>query len=236
MVASIILIAMGILCGFFFERNKLKNKTAYMIIFKMLTSSLFVLLGIYSWFCSNNKLLGLFVLPALVFGLLGDTFLALKKHFREHYNTFLYFGFIAFGFGHLMYLISLVLTFYDDSKIINILYIIIPIVVSFLIALVFILLEKKLKLSFGSFKPSVFAYMGLLLSFVFVSMSLLIMTKFQNTTLILISVGSILFAISDAILSYTYFGKNHNRPIDHITNALTYFSAQYVIAFSLFFI
>ena len=45
-----------------------------------------------------------------------------------------------------------------------------------------------------------------------------------------------LFAISDLILSGTYFGIGKTRPVDLITNTVTYYCAQYLIAFSLLFI
>jgi hypothetical protein len=49
-------------------------------------------------------------------------------------------------------------------------------------------------------------------------------------------VGGVLFAVSDLVLSGTYFGKGHERPIDFILNYLTYYGAQFVIAFSLMFL
>ncbi|MBE7007859.1 MAG: hypothetical protein E7422_01715, partial [Ruminococcaceae bacterium] len=48
-----------------------------------------------------------------------------------------------------------------------------------------------------------------------------------------IFLGSLLFAASDLILSGTYFGKGKDRPVDIITNYLTYYPAQYLIALSL---
>ena len=47
--------------------------------------------------------------------------------------------------------------------------------------------------------------------------------------------GGVLFAVSDLILSGTYFGEGKERPFDIISNAITYYLAQYVIAFSIMF-
>ena len=49
-------------------------------------------------------------------------------------------------------------------------------------------------------------------------------------------VGGVLFAVSDLILCGTYLGKGKERPVDLISNAVTYYAAQYIIAFSLFFL
>ena len=69
-----------------------------------------------------------------------------------------------------------------------------------------------------------------------VAVSLSILHEFRVLTLILMAVGGALFAISDLILSGTYFGEGKERPVDIITNGVTYYLAQYVIAFSLYFV
>ena len=53
---------------------------------------------------------------------------------------------------------------------------------------------------------------------------------------VMLFVGGTLFAISDLILCGTYFGVGKERPVDLISNAVTYYAAQFIIAFSLFFI
>ena len=67
-------------------------------------------------------------------------------------------------------------------------------------------------------------------------MSVLILSGFKAITLIMMAAGGALFAISDLILSGTYFGVGKERPIDIVTNGVTYYLAQYVIAFSLYFV
>ena len=51
----------------------------------------------------------------------------------------------------------------------------------------------------------------------------------------LIFIGGVLFVISDLILSGTYFGVGKNRPVDIITNHVSYYLAQFVIASSILF-
>jgi len=45
----------------------------------------------------------------------------------------------------------------------------------------------------------------------------------------------VLFTASDLVLSKTYFGEGHERPIDFILNYFTYYPAQFLIASSLMF-
>ncbi len=51
-----------------------------------------------------------------------------------------------------------------------------------------------------------------------------------------ISGGSVFFLVSDFILSGTYFGSGKSRPVDIVTNHVTYYIAQFAIALSLCFI
>ena len=55
----------------------------------------------------------------------------------------------------------------------------------------------------------------------------------RETTLNVFFAGSILFAISDLILSGTYFGEGRERPVDLALNYLTYYGGQFLIASSL---
>ena len=49
-------------------------------------------------------------------------------------------------------------------------------------------------------------------------------------------IGAVLFALSDLVLSGTYFGVGKDRPADLIANYLLYYPAQYLIALSLLFL
>jgi hypothetical protein len=66
-------------------------------------------------------------------------------------------------------------------------------------------------------------------------LSLCILYEFKNTFLIVFFVGGVLFAISDGILSRTYFGKNP-QTIELILSSVFYYLAQFIICFSLFFL
>ena len=52
----------------------------------------------------------------------------------------------------------------------------------------------------------------------------------------LLFIGGVFFAISDLILSGTYFGVGKERPIDLTLNYITYYTAQFLIASALVFL
>ena len=92
-----------------------------------------------------------------------------------------------------------------------------------------------MRLRYGKMKPLVFTYGVLLFSALAISGSLAISCGWHETALNLFFAGLILFAVSDVILSGTYWGEGKDRPIDLALNYLTYYPAQYLIAVSLLF-
>ena len=71
---------------------------------------------------------------------------------------------------------------------------------------------------------------------VLISGSLALHYGWEKTPLNLIFIGGVFFAISDLILSGTYFGKGRERPIDLALNYITYYAGQFLIASALVFI
>jgi uncharacterized membrane protein YhhN len=94
-----------------------------------------------------------------------------------------------------------------------------------------LVLEKPMKLSYGRMRPVVLIYGFCLFSTVFVSG--LLWLEHRETALCFIFIGSILFAISDLVLSGTFFGSGKDRPVDIVSNYLFYYSGQFLIAYSL---
>ena len=54
--------------------------------------------------------------------------------------------------------------------------------------------------------------------------------------LMLFFIGSVLFALSDLVLSGTYFGVGKERPVDIASNYILYYAGQFLIALSLAFL
>jgi hypothetical protein len=69
-----------------------------------------------------------------------------------------------------------------------------------------------------------------------VSGVLALLHAWRATTLDLFFGGAVLFAVSDLILSGTYFGRGKERPVDLLLNYLTYYPAQFLIAWSLLYL
>ena len=237
MKGCIILLICGAVALALFLREKLRGPTLKAALWKSLVSALFVALAVCAWThaASGGKLpiLGAFVVPGLVFGLMGDIWLDLKFVYSADDAPLTYAGFAVFGVGHILYQLGLLLQFYIHGKAG---YALVPMGLALLLTLGNICLEKPMKLQYGRMKPVVLAYGFLLFLTVLLSGSLALLHLWRERTLNLFFAGSVLFALSDLVLSGTYFGEGRDRPLDIALNYLSYFPAQFLIAFSLAFL
>ena len=233
LIPIIILMCAGAVILFFFLKEKVKAYSVKAVMFKAAASICFVGVAAVSLFAKGYHALSICVALGLFFGVLGDIWLDFKYVFKEHDKIFTYAGFISFALGHACYISGMYLEFFNGQ---SPLYIILPLVGGLLISVMNLFIAKPMKLDYSGYKLISFIYGFFLFSMVLSSLSLCIMTGFKSATLIMMFVGGLLFTISDLILSGTYFGKGKERPVDIITNSVSYYAAQFVIALAMFFI
>lgn len=233
MLVCIILTSLGILSVVFYLLEKCRRYSLKGVLIKCVASLLFIATAIAANAQNNGHILSNFVIAGLIVGLLGDIFLDLKYVYPKDSKLYTYAGFIVFGIGHILFVTGLMLEFYSDG---SMLYFLIPISGSILFVIINLLLEKPMKHSFKGYKFIVSIYAFLLAMNPLTSLLLCIYLNWSSTALIMFFIGGILFTISDLVLSGTYFGKDHEKPLDFILNYLTYYGAQFVIAFALLFL
>lgn len=222
---SMMLLILGMIALAFYIPEKLRGYTLCAVFKKSIVSLLFIAVAVSAGVSGK---LEVFVITGLVCGLLGDVWLDLKYVFPSHDVPFTYAGFISFGIGHILYVTGLLLQ-YGTGK-----YLILSLVLAAAAAGLVSVLEKPMQLVYGKMKPTVLAYGFLLFSTVFVSGGLLLSAG--DRTLLLFFAGSVLFAVSDLILSGTYFGKGKDTPPYIISNYLFYYGGQFLIAYALVFL
>lgn len=232
MVICIILLAIGAVLTTLYAIEKTKEYTVKTTMLKAMASFFFVALAAYCYFKNSNNSFGFFAICGLASCLLGDIWLGLRHTFKEQSRLFLFAGFGCFAVGHIFYIVGMMgaLTFPREWY-----SYVIVLAASFISGLIIMLLEKPLKVKYGEFRIPCFIYSMLLFSTLYTAIYLAVFTRFAVVAYDMLFAGAILFSASDLILSFTYFG-NKNQPVFLISNTLTYFVAQYVIAFSLFFI
>lgn len=223
----------GALTLFWFLFEKVKAYSLKEVFLKAVASVLFIGLAIYCTSKTDLTKFPYFAIAGLVCGLLGDIALDLKYVYKEKDFEYTMAGFMAFGVGHILYVTGMILEFYRDQ---NVLYIIIPLVIGLLMGPITMLVGKLSKAEYGNLKPAAFCYAITLFSTVSTAFSMWMMTGFQNTGLLMLFIGGVLFAVSDLILNLTYFAEGHEKAFDIISNTITYYAAQYLIALSIMFL
>ena len=233
MVVCIVLLVLGAICLTLFLVEKVRKYSIKATLIKATTSFFFIALAAYSFYIRSEEAFGVYVICGLAMGLLGDIWLDFKYVFKEHDRIFTYAGFICCAIGHVFYILGIAMTLAYP----NLWYAYLaPIVFGLACGALVLLLEKPLKYKYGEFKTICFIYGTLLFTTLGTTLFLTIYHGFQVVTYNMLFVGAVLFAISDLILCGTYFGENRERPFDIISNGITYYAAQYLIAFSLFFL
>ena len=219
---SLALIITGMIILVLYVREKIHGCTLKAVFLKTAVSVVFVSVAVTA---GSSAAVAPFIIMGLLFGLLGDIWLDLKYVFPLQDETFTYAGFLVFGIGHILYITGLLVQYGVRTYI----------AASFCFALVaaglVVILEKPMKLSYGRMRPVVMVYGLLLFSTVAVSGALLL--DHREPALCCIFIGSVMFAISDLILSGTFFGEGKDRPIDIIGNYIFYYGGQFLIAYSL---
>lgn len=230
-VSYIIACIMGLvaLCCFLNERTK-RGPGAKAVILKAEVSVLFLVAwGILAF--DKMSVYALFIGGGLLFGLLGDIWLDLKFCCREgEEDTYTTMGFGSFAIGHVLYVAAIAFGATEFR--------LIAAAPAFGVAVVAACAvffgEKLMKLNYGSYKIISTLYAALMFFMTsFALFTAIFAGAADNKKLIMLFIGGVFFIISDLILSGTYFGEGKNRPVDVVTNHVTYYIAQYIIASTL---
>lgn len=252
------LLAVGIVMLILFLIARDKKSSMLAIILKTVTSLFFIATGLAAMVengvahdLDKIALPCALVLMGLVLGMVGDITLDFKIYFKglegEYANagkdkdSMMYFGMLAFGIGHVLYITSMAIRFPGHEM--NVLWsALISIAV---VAVMFCVTIFALKMQFGKFLIPSIIYAFLLCWFVVMSV-MYVKPAGASASSIVLLVGSILFVISDMVLSMTYFSKpedyqrqgalNPESRLMIIVNHVTYYLAQFLIALSLLFI
>lgn len=173
-----------------------------------------------------------YLVGGLVCALIGDLWLDLKYVYLEDSNEFTALGLAFFLGAQLLYFTAAFNCFVWNN---NMVYLYISAAVAAIFALITVFGERRiLKVHFGKFKAIAACYtaaLGFTLTF---TVCCAISTGFSIAA-VLMTVGEIALLISDVILCGTYFGVGKNKKKNVLANHIIYYIAQYILAFSIFY-
>lgn len=233
MIACFIIIGIAVVLLVWYLISKCQKYDLKELFIKIAISLLFVVVALIATYDSKKiDIFNVLIISGLVFGLIGDILLDLKYVDKERTDGYSYGGFIAFGIGHILYITAIIIKYAKGSA----LYISLAIILDIILSITTILMEKSLKLEYGKYKIISFCYALCLFGSCSFGLFLAIENGFNALPLNLFFIGTVLFAVSDLVLSGTYFGKGKERPIDFVINYITYYAAQFIIASMLLYI
>lgn len=223
-------LAAGIIVTVAFLFSRSKGASIKNLFFKMASSLLFLLTGVCAVIANPSaSAYGVLIIMGGILGLCGDTTLDLKFIYPKDNNEYLRSGFIFFTIGHLFFNAALI--WVNQLKW---WWVLICLAAGIIVAVLNALSGKMVKIDFGKYRNIVIMYSSILATTMFVSILSAIVTG--STAMIVFAVGAVLFLLSDAVLSFTYFGKGWDKPFHIFLNHLLYYAAQFLIASTIIFI
>ncbi len=207
------------------------------LILKTVASSLFVISGVCSAFMADRYTPYIkFIIIGLVLGMVGDIFL----HLLTDNQLITGIGLVAFLVGHIFYIIAYkkaLDTYVPGAEVFDWRAVTAILIIVFSCVIYAVMKDMK----FGIAAVPVLLYA--------VVISIMLVTGFQLggrlflegddadiASLFTVTLGSLLFIISDATLALLLFGgKEKNRPLK-VFNILTYYIGQILIGSSMMFI
>lgn len=220
-----IYLGIAILLSLIYIGVELFYKPLFSFLFKAFASMSFVVLGILA-LSFNLYQSYIYLLIGLLFGFIGDLVLALRPlRPKEENEKIINLGILAFSLGHLSYLFFI----FSGSQIKFI-----SIVLGLLMTLFVIFGSYLMKFKMGRNRIPSYIYSALIFLMIG-QMFVFHIDHISNQGLLLMFIGAILFGISDLILAPIYF-KEMNTKVMIGLNLVTYYAAQILIAYSIFFI
>lgn len=202
------------------------------VISKTVASLFFVLSGLLaSLFSPNHFDIKSMIVVGLMFSMLGDIWLDLKVTYTKDLKPWLYSGLFPLCLNFIFYITAIVLSSKMNAE-----FVLLSIISGIALGYITISLENAFNLKYGPYKKITFIYASILFFTASTSLMACLISGFENTMFLFFFLGSIFSFVSDLILSNTYFGKSNDGPIWIVSNHVTYYIAQYLIASSILFL
>ena len=229
-MAYYIVLPLGCVMSLIFCINRAKGFSIKNLMLKSISSLCYLLTAVFAVISNPNaSVYGSLIIFGGALGLVGDILLDLKGIYRKDESAYLKGGFIFFLVGHVFYSSAIIYSLRLKWWII-----LICVAAALMFGYLIIASAKIMKVHYGAYRTIVFIYTSFLALSMALSIAGAIYTKFLRGYVVL-AIGLILFTLSDAILSGTFFGRNKEKPFYFFTNHLSYYAGQYLIAASIMF-
>lgn len=178
----------------------------------------------------DNFEYAILIIFGLVFSMLGDIWLDMKYIYKDQSDMYTFAGFGSFMVAHTMYVPAVLMGYAEYVW----WHFIVDAITCSLFVLNTISMEKRGKVNYGKFRKITIIYTVFVMATALLSINGFVASGFKSVKYIVLIIGSVLFALSDIVLSYIYFGGRNNKTYVLINHAL-YYAGQFCIASSILF-
>lgn len=226
-----IVLAVGVVVSFIFCYQRRLGFSLKNLLFKSISSLCFLLTAVFALIGNSSAYVyGSLIIMGGALGLVGDILLDLKGVYKQDEKTYLKGGFIFFLVGHIFYIGALIYSVKPKWWLV-----LIVAVVSMLIGIGTVLSANLMKVHYGAYRRIVAIYVAFLAMTMLTSILCAFLTDFRKGY-ILMAIGSVLFLLSDVVLSNTFFGRGKDKQHHLFINHFLYYAGQYLIASSVLFV
>lgn len=231
MIMYYIVLAVGIVVSLTFCYKRRLGYSVDNLIFKSVSSLCYLLTAVFALIGNSQAFkYGSLIIMGGALGLVGDILLDLKGIYKEQERIYLKGGFIFFLVGHIFYISAVIYSLKIKWYIV-----LICAVISVGIGIATVLMANVMKVHYGAFRRIVAFYCSFLAMTTVISVASAIITRFQKGYL-LMAIGAVMFLLSDAVLSNTFFGRGKDKRHHLFINHFLYYAGQYLIAASVLFV
>jgi uncharacterized membrane protein YhhN len=229
-------LVLGVISLAVFITLRVKKGGIPALLAKAVTSIFFMATGLTGLLVDGAELgWGVPIVFGMLFGLVGDIVLDARVVYPKDEDTWQWAGMTTFLIGHIIFLAAI---FTHLPPVGDTLWMVIaiPAVIAIIASCANTFLGPKMGLNYGQFKPICLAYAIVGLFFVFLTITIAIISGGKPRWVIM-AVGAFVFIASDMILSRQYFGAAENlaKPSLIISNFITYYAGQFLIAVAVMF-
>ncbi len=226
-----IVLGIGVVVSLIFCYKRRLGYSIQNLMFKAVSSLCFLLTAVFALINNSDAYTyGSLIIMGGALGLAGDILLDLKGIYKKDEKTYLNGGFMFFLVGHIFYFCAVIYSLKIKWWLI-----LISVVLSVMIGVGTVLSANIMKVHYGAYRRIVAVYCSFLGMTTVTSVVSVFVSHFQ-TGYILMAVGAVLFLLSDAVLSNTFFGRGNDKKSQIFLNHFLYYAGQYLIAASVMFI
>ena len=226
-----VVLAIGIVVTGIFLYLRVKQGGIKAMFTKAAASLCFIATALVAFSLNRDNFeYSILIIFGLVFSMLGDIWLDLKYVYKEQSDMFSFAGFGNFMVAHTFF-IPAVLMGYE-------IYLWWHFVVDAIMCLILVIntitMEKRRNLDYGKFRAITIIYTVFVMSTMLLSINGFVASGFKSVKYIVLILAGVLFALSDLVLCFIYFGdKNNSKYV--LANHILYYAAQFLFASSIIF-